>query len=65
MRGYIERLCALTGKELVIEVRIRRSKHRDRYSGEEDLGYIPASHKIFIFSSNGILTDKDKSYRIG
>ncbi|HWQ91035.1 MAG TPA: hypothetical protein VN673_05135, partial [Clostridia bacterium] len=61
----LRKLCALTGKELIIEVRISRSKHRDRHNREEDIGYIPASHKIFTLSSNGVLKDRDKSYQLG
>ncbi|HWX22687.1 MAG TPA: ATP-binding protein [Candidatus Binatia bacterium] len=62
----LKKLCALTGKELIIEVRISRTEHRSRYSRRDnDFGYIPPSHKIFILSSNGILTDKDKSYKLG
>jgi hypothetical protein len=59
-------LCSRTGKDLIFQVKIeRRQDRRHRSGSEDDLGYVPASHKIFILSSNGILRDTAKSYRIG
>jgi hypothetical protein len=62
----LKELCVKTGKSLVFTVQIRRHEQRQhRAPGEESLGYIQPSHKIFIFSSNGKLEDAGKNYQLG
>jgi len=62
----LKTVCAKTGKELIVEVQISRTQHRTyRSRDEQDWGYIPPSHKVFILSSNGILRDACESYKLG
>ncbi|WP_052573689.1 hypothetical protein [Haloferula sp. BvORR071] len=59
------RLCSLLGKHLIFSVEINRSIHRYRGSSSDDIGYLPASHKIFVLSANGELRDARQSHQIG
>ena len=62
----LKELCAKTGKSLILTVHIRRHEQRRyRSPDEQDFGYIPPSHKIFIFSSNGTLEDAGKNHQLG
>jgi hypothetical protein len=62
----LKALCTKTGKEIIFLVKIERHESRRYNSANEDgFGYIPPSHKVFIFSSNGILRDTAKSHKLG
>ncbi len=62
---FLQELCTQRKQALIFDVRIKRKINR-RYSSslEDDLGYVPPSHKIFTFSSDGILLDSNKAYRL-
>ncbi|HVU39295.1 MAG TPA: hypothetical protein VHC95_13255 [Opitutales bacterium] len=64
---FLKRLCAAQNKHLIFEVQVRRSRHHSYYRGgaKDNSLDIPPSHKIFIFSSDGVLKDAEKSYNVG
>jgi len=62
----LKHLCVSENADLIIEVQIERKKHRSHYSYDEARsGYIPYSHKVFVFTSNGVLQDVAKNYQLG
>ena len=64
--ALLKRLCASLNKNLVFEVQITREKDRwYRSSVDEAYRYVIPSHKIFLFSSDGVLRDARESHRIG
>jgi hypothetical protein len=55
---FLKRLCATLAKDLVIKVEISRNQPRQsHYSSEDDEGYIPPSHNLFVLSAAGELDD--------
>jgi hypothetical protein len=58
----LKQLCATTGKDLIILVEISRREEHSRDSAYENL---EPSHKVFIFSSNGVLKDGPASHQLG
>ena len=53
---FLKRLCTTLAKDLVIKVEITRNCPRHpHYSSEDDEGYIPPSHNLFILSASGEL----------
>jgi hypothetical protein len=60
----LKQLCAKSGKDLIFSVEINRSLHRDyrSRSRDEDV-YTISSHKIFLFSSDGIVRDTTETYQ--
>ncbi len=65
--GLLKDLCFKTGKDIIFSVEIDRRIYRDYRSrtGDDDIDYLPYSHKIFLLSSDGILRDTGKSIRLG
>jgi hypothetical protein len=64
--NFLKSLCAKLNKALVLEVRIRRDRHKGRYyRRDEEEVYVPDSHKIFIFSANGLLKDSTTNHQLG
>jgi hypothetical protein len=61
---FLKELCRQLDKELIIEVQIER-QHYDFGRKNYEFGYVPPSHKIFIFSSKGVLKDAERSHTIG
>lgn len=60
------KMCKRLKCSVILEVQIDRGSKRAHHDRSiEDFGYIPSSHKIFVFSSDGILRDAEKNYRIG
>jgi len=58
----LKQLCVTTGKDLIIEVQISR---REEHSRDSAYGYLEPSHKVFIFSSDGVLKDGPTSHQLG
>jgi Ca2+-binding EF-hand superfamily protein len=62
----LKELCKKTGNDLIFLVKIERQEHRHYSSrSEDDLKYVPPSHKVFIFSSNGTIREATKSHKLG
>lgn len=61
----LRKACALLQLDLVLCVKIRRDRERSYRSDRENYGYLESSHKVFIFSANGILSDATKDYQLG
>jgi hypothetical protein len=58
----LKQLCVTTEKDLIIEVQISR---REEHSRDSAHGYLEPSHKVFIFSSDGVLKNGPASYQLG
>ncbi len=58
----LKQLCVAVEKDLIIEVQISR---REEHSRDSAYGYLEPSHKVFIFSSDGVLKDGPTSYQLG
>jgi hypothetical protein len=61
----LKQLCAVTNKDLIIEVQIARRQDKRYSTNEFNYGYLDPSHKVFVFSSDGVLKDAGKSYQVG
>lgn len=61
--ALLRELCATSGRHLLISVEIGRSWNRSYKPGFDE--YIPDSHKIFVFSADGLLRDTTKTHRLG
>jgi hypothetical protein len=61
----LKKLCIVFERDLIISVRIERQRHHSYRSGAKiDDTQIPPSHKIFIFSTKGVLQDANRSYKL-
>lgn len=58
----LTKLCKLSGKKLVLEVRIKRRIDRDQ--ARETFGLILPSRKVFVLSSDRVLSDKKSRHQI-
>lgn len=61
----LRRTCTLMKRDLMFCVRIQRTREMSYRSEREDYGYLISSHKIFILSANGTLSDTTKDYQLG
>jgi hypothetical protein len=62
---FLKRLCTTQAKDLVIKVEISRNRPRHPHSySEDDGGYIPPSHNLFVLSASGDLDDGRSIHKI-
>jgi len=61
----MQELCSAADRRLIICVKIRRDLEGRHRSERNDFGYPTSSHKVFIFSADGTLSDSTTSHRIG
>lgn len=63
---FLQELCRSEKKEMIIEVQIRRFTRESRYSSHNnDSGYTPPKHKVFILSMEGGLRDERGNIEFG
>jgi hypothetical protein len=63
--ALLKEVCRLTDKYLIVEVQINRRQEHSKWKDESGYGYLDPSHKVFLFSSDGILEDARKSHQLG
>jgi hypothetical protein len=62
---FLKRLCMSLAMDLVVKVEISRNLPRyPHYSSEENGGYIPSSHNLFVLSASGDLDDGRSRHKI-
>lgn len=62
---FVKSLCKRYGRSLALLVRIHRYVSKDSSYDDDGFSWLPASHKVFIFTEDGLLRDSTTNYQLG
>ncbi|QIF02425.1 ATP-binding protein [Roseimicrobium sp. ORNL1] len=62
---FLKSLCKRYGRSLILLVQIHRYESRGGSHDDDGFSWLPRSHKVFIFSEDGLLKDSRTDHRIG